>query len=368
MPRNLHGLLLVPLAATLAACTPEPESSRPAIDRAVKVIAEPLGFERVRTRVEAVGTSRAVRSAEIYPATSGEVMAVNFEPGQRVAAGDVLVELERREEELAVRLAEVRLADAKRLYDRYQRSAGSGAVTQSMIDEAESAVETTRIELERARVALDYRTIEAPFGGYVGVTEVDPGDRIGPDTMITSVDDRSALLVRFDVPEAFVGQLGVGDTVELTTWSGDATESAGVIEDIGSRIDPASRTYIARARVDNARDRLRPGMSFRVVADFEGDRYPVVAETGVQWGADGAYVWTIVGGQAERVPVEIVQRREGRVLIDAPLDGDDVVVIEGTQQMREGVEVDYEPTGLADRAPDRVTAVPAGRRPASGGD
>lgn len=324
-----------------SACSKAPDSDRARVERAVPVIAEPLRFERARTRIEAVGTTRAILSAEIYPAASGEVVAVNFEPGQFVTKGEVLVELDNREARLALRLAKLQLADAERLLERYARSASSGAVLPTTLDEAKSSVEAAKIDVDGAEIQLDYRSIEAVFDGHVGATEVDPGDRVNPNTLITTLDDRSELLLSFDIPEAFVGELQPGDEVKLETWSRATPAVTGKIVDIGSRIDPSNRTFVARARVDNADDRLRPGMSFRVTVDVEGERYPVVSETAVQWGADGAYVWSVVEGRATRVAVQVVQRREGRVLIDGELTDTDIVVVEGTQRMRDGVLVRY---------------------------
>ncbi len=335
-----------------AACSEAPESAPQAQSRPgneVRVIAEVLQFERERTRVEAVGTSRARLSAELYAPTSGEVVSVNFEPGQAVKAGDVLVELDSREEKLAVRVAELHLEDAARLYDRYKRSADSGAVLPTALDAARTAAETARVELDRARIALADRTIEAVFDGFVGSTDVDPGDRVNTNTLITTLDDRSSLFVSFDIPEAFIGELAVGDQVQLETWSGKVPVVAGEIVDIGSRIDPENRTFVARARVPNDNDALRPGMSFRVRIDVQGELYGVVSETGVQWGADGAYVWSVVNGEATRVPVQIVQRREGRVLVNGALAEGDIIVVEGTQRMRDGIAVSYDVQRLAGR-------------------
>jgi RND family efflux transporter MFP subunit len=334
----------------LGACSEAPaptergaRSSAPA----VHVIAEVLRVERERTRVEAVGTSRARLSAELYAPTSGEVVSVNFEPGQFVKSGDVLVELDSRDEKLAVRVAELHLEDAARLYDRYKRSADSGAVLPTALDEARTATETARVELERARIALDDRTIEAVFDGFVGSTEVDPGDRVNTNSLITTLDDRSTLFVSFDIPEAFIGELTVGDEVQLETWNGKAPVVAGQIVDIGSRIDPENRTFVARASVANKGDMLRPGMSFRARIDVQGEPFAVVSETGVHWGADGAYVWSIVDGTATKIPVQIMQRREGRVLVDGALEQGDVIVVEGTQRMRDGIAVTYDIQRLA---------------------
>ena len=79
-------------------------------------------------------------------------------------------------------------------------------------------------------------------------------------------------------------------------------------------------------------------MSFRVRLDLDDGAFPAVPELAVQWGADGAYVWTVDDeDRATRVPVRLVQRGDGRVLVDAPLDTTDRVVAEGVQSMREGV-------------------------------
>ena len=348
MQRSHTALPLTALSALLlSACSDPSASARPSVSQAVPVIAQSVGYEHASTRVEAVGTSQANLSADIYPAASGEVVAVNFEPGQYVQQGDVLVELDSRKEALAVQLARVKLEDATRLYERYSRSAASGAVVPATLDAARTAVETARLELEQAKIALDDRSIEAVFAGHVGATEVDPGDRVGPDTLITTLDDRGSLLVSFDVPESYIGELEVGATIRLETWSAAMPAVSGDIVDIGSRIDPRNRTFATRARVDNADDMLRPGMSFRVSADVRGPRYAVVPETAVLWGADGAYVWSVIDGEATRIDVKIVQRREGRVLIDGDLGADNVVVVEGTQRMRNGVVVEYSEQRLA---------------------
>ncbi len=364
MPHRI--LKLAAAAATmiaLGACSEAPEKggySARSAERMIPVIAEPLVLEHARTSIEAVGTSRAVLSADLYPATSGEVVAVTVEPGQLVKQGHILVKLDSREEALAVRLAKLRLEDAERLYDRYTRSASSGAVVPTTLDAARTSVELARVELESAEIALADRTITAPFAGHVGSTDVDPGDRIGPDTLVTTLDDRSAILVSFEIPEQFVGELSVGDAVRLDTWSAAMPAVSGEVIDVGSRIDPDSRSFIARARVPNDDDALRPGMSFRVQAGVQGQRYASVVETGVQWGADGAYVWSVVDGAAVRLPVQVIQRREGRVLVDGDFQEGLLIVVEGTQSVRDGAIVNVDQEHLADARKRHSTTGAAG--------
>lgn len=345
-PSLITAVVFCALAA--AACSDPPPEPRTSAERSVPVLVEPLRFEPARTRSETVGTSRAVLSAELYPASSGEVAVVNFEPGQFVREGDVLIELDRRRETLAVEQAALQLEDAERLYDRYRRSADSGAVSPTVLDAARTAAELARVELKRARIALEDRTIKAPFAGHVDSTDIDRGDRVTPSTLITTLDDRSHLLVSFEIPELFITELAPGEDVMLETWGIAGPRVAGEIVDVGSRIDPQTRTFSVRARVENQDDLLRPGMSFRVETDVRGEMYAVIAETAVQWGTEGAFIWSVNDGTAERKPVRIIERREGRVLVDGDLASDDIIVVEGVQRMREGIEVTYDMPRFAD--------------------
>ncbi len=363
MSKRLTRTLISLSALAVSACSEAPEVSRAAADPGVPVIVEALRFEPARTRAEAVGTSRAILSAVLYPETSGEVSAVNFEPGQFVREGHILVELDRRKETLAVEQAALELEDAERLYDRYRRSADSGAVVPTVLDAARTAAELARVELRRAHLALQDRSIRAPFDGYAGMTDIDRGDRVTPETPVTTLDDRSYLFVSFDIPEVFIGELTAGDEVTLETWGGSGPGAGGRIVDIGSRIDPQTRTFVVRAKVDNREDRLRPGMSFRVAVELEGALYAVVAETGVQWGTDGAYVWSVSDGKADRKPVRIIERRDGHVLVDGDLDSGEIIVVEGVQRMRDGIDVKFDMPRLADERLSR----PPGNAAAGGG-
>lgn len=341
-----HLTVLVLIALSLAGCssgqgTPQPGESGSG-KRTTKVIVQPVAYEPEQVRLQAVGTSRAVKSLVLHPPSGGEVKAIGFAAGQWVQKGDVLLELDSRDERLALELARVRLQEAERVYRRYLKSQRSGAVTASDLDAARTAVDSARIELNRAEVALEDRFLKAPFAGRVGVTDVDVGARVSQDTQVTTLDDRSVLRVSFEVPETLMGRLTVGDPVSLSTWSADAAPVTGHVAEIDSRIDAGSRTFIVRAEVSNSDDRLRPGMSFRVDIAVDGKQYPVVPEVALQWGGAGSFVWLVDEGKARRVPATIVQRREGRVLVEAGLVEGALVVREGVQRMRDGLAVSHE--------------------------
>jgi RND family efflux transporter MFP subunit len=110
----------------------------------------------------------------------------------------------------------------------------------------------------------------------------------------------------------------------------------GLITATGSRIDPTSRSLRVRARIPNADDAIRPGTSFEVELVFIGRPYPRVREVAVLWSRDGAYLWRVRGGKAEKVFVKLVRRDHGRVLVDGPLQAGDSIVVEGVQGLRAG--------------------------------
>jgi len=329
-------------------------------ERRAAVVASPVDFVAERVRVKAVGTARALRSASLHPATAGLVQAVNFTADARVEQGDVLLELDRATEELAVELAQVRLADAGRIFERLQRLSATGATAQVSLDDARTTLAAARIELKRAEVALADRFILAPFSGRIGLTDIDVGDRVDPDTEIATLDDRAILLIRFEVPEVLHGHLGIGETVEVAPWLDAGGKVTGDVVDVDSRISELTRTFVVRARIRNPDDRLRPGMSFRVTVDVDGHIHPEVPETAIQWGGEGSYLWALTGGSARRVPAVIVQRQAGKVLVDANLRTGDLVVVEGLHRMREGVQADVLPPTPAHIGPLPVRIQDAG--------
>ena len=350
-------LMVMVMVMVLAACSePAPQESRR--DRAVKVLVEPVELSRERLKVEAVGTSEALQSVTLTPAAVGEVVKVGFRSGDYVEAGTILLSLDQRDQTLAVSLAEVREEDAERLFNRYQRSANSGATLPTVLDTARAALSVARIDLDRARIALEDRQVTAPFAGYVGITDIDVGDRVRADTAIATLDNRRELLVSFDLPELLVGKINIGDQVSLTTWNMQSKPVIGNIIELGSRIDPESRTFVARVRVENAGDALRPGMSFRVQLDLAGDPYPVMPEIALQWGAEGSFVWIVEAGNARQVPVNIIQRQKGQVLVEASLPVGQLIVVEGIQRLRPGVSVMSDTAIARDAEPG-----PDGRKP-----
>lgn len=290
--------------------------------------------------IDAVGTGVARAAVELFPEAAGRVTEILFSAGERVEAGDPLLRLDAEEEELAVELARVHIDDARQRLERYERAAPSGAVSTSEVDAARTQLSAARIELAQAELALRQRTLVAPFAGVTGIPEVDVGDRITETITIGTLDDRSALLVDFEVPEAFAYGVDQGGDLTLYAWARPGESFSGRVSSVGSRIDAVSRTLRVRATVPNEDDRLRPGMGFSIRLPLAGERFPSVPSIAVQWDRDGAFVWRVVDGAAERVFASVLKRSEGWVLLDAPLEAGDRVVVEGVQRLQPGRAVE----------------------------
>lgn len=302
---------------------------------AAGAVVAPVGEGRVTTRLEAVGTATARRSVDLHTEVAGQVSEVLFEADQAVEAGQVLLRLRQNAEQLDVDLAQVRLGDARRRFERLETLRQSGTTTEASLDEARTEYQAARIALAQAEVALADRTLRAPFAGRIGLTDVEVGDRVDADTVIATLDARDDLLVAFDPPEALLDRIRPGTKVTAAAWT-QTGQAEGEVIAVDSRVDPLTRTFRARARIPNPDDRFRPGMSFRVSLELQGPRWPAVPEIAIQWGGQGAYVWTVRDGNAARVPLTIVQRQENRVLIDADIEPGMPVVVEGLHRMREG--------------------------------
>lgn len=308
-------------------------------DRAAVVITQPIGFERIQRHVEAVGYAEAKRSVALYPAVNDLVLEVNFKPGQRVKKGDVLVRLDDRQQQVNLERARIQLEDAERTVKRLTTSRQQGAIAQSELDQAITARDLMKVALREAEVAYEDRQVKAPFDGVVGITDVEPGDRITTQTLITTIDQRDQLHIDFNAPEAALELLLLGAELQVRPWANRNTTIPAEIVEVDSRINMTDRTIRVRAAVDNSQDLYRPGMSFRIGLTYYGDNFAVIPESALMWSTDGAYIWLEKEGKAHRVNVNIQQRLAGRILVEGAIQLGDTLIVEGIQSLRHGQAV-----------------------------
>jgi RND family efflux transporter MFP subunit len=289
--------------------------------------------------LDMIGSGSAQHSVVIFPAVAGEVAEVAFRTGQSVLAGQVLLRLVDRQQRLAADLAAAQVDAAGALADRYEATRGSGAVPESVLDEARAVLLGAQIRLAQAQEAVADRVVHAAFAGIVGLAGVERGDRVTTDSALTTLDDRRVLLIDFEVPEPYLARVARGHAISAVNPAYPDRSFAGKVSEIDSRIDPLSRNVRVRAVVNNTADLLRPGMSFTVRLSMPGKTFVSVPELALQWGREGSFVWAVREGRSVQVAVRPVRRAAGRVLLDGALTTGETVVVEGVQRLREGRSV-----------------------------
>lgn len=306
----------------------------------VPVIVEAVGESRDSVLVEAIGTARARLSVTLFPAAAGEIMAFPVTTGQQVKKNGVIMRLDSRDAQLQVGVAETRVKEAENALTRAQRLKDNNVRSRANVEDAEVILERAKLELGQAREALADRTVRAPFDGIVGIPKVEGGDRVTTSTEIITIDDRSTLLVEFEVAERLLSRLKQDMPVTARTPTFRDRDIEGSINKIDSRVDPVSRTVRVRAAFPNTDDSLRPGMSFFVQLDLPGDMLVSVPELALQWQDGESFIWRVADGKAERVSVTTKRRLNNKVLIEGDVQPGDVVVVEGVQRLRPGRLVD----------------------------
>lgn len=291
-------------------------------------------------RIAAVGSGRARRQVTITTRQAGIVEKVLFAGGEMVKAQQPLAQLRSETEQIAVETAQAQHAQAADAVARLKQLT-EGVVTRVARSEAETALKIADAALRRTREELDRMTVRAPFDGTMGLTNLQIGDYIAVGTPIASLDDRTALLVEFTVPESAAPLIkkGLPLRASLITRSGEIHQ--GTIDAVGTRIDPETRTLAVRGEIPNPALTLIPGSTFSITVRLTGQETPQVPGLAVQWDRRGAFVWRLAANNVvERVDIAIVARNGDQVMVDAALKAGDKVVHEGGDQLRAGQTVD----------------------------
>ena len=321
------------------AATASSETKRQGIRSGTPVITGTTIVVRDDLSFTAIGTGFAARSVTLRAPSSGKIIELEVAAGAKFAQGDVIMRLDDVDQRFAVSLAQARFERATSDRDRFRQLQDAGTAATVRYEETQTEFTLTEIELARARADLEDRVLRAPFDGIAGLSPVEVGDRIAVDDPVAVFDDRSEILVEFDLPEALLGRVELGLPLQASTPSAEGRTFDGQIAVIDSRIDAATRTARVRASIDNANDLLRPGASFSLRLDLPGQTFPAVPELALQFADGTLHVWRVVDDTAERVAVRLVRRRGGNVIVDGPLTEGDKIVVEGTQRLRSGAAV-----------------------------
>ncbi|MBA3563399.1 MAG: efflux RND transporter periplasmic adaptor subunit [Gammaproteobacteria bacterium] len=330
--RRIVFIVLAVLASGVSAQEDPPPS----------VIVAEAERKQVVDRIEALGTLRANESVTLTANVTEAVTAIHFDDGDRVAKGDVLVEMTSAEEHALLAEAQATVEEAKSQFDRNVKLSQQDSVSESVLDTARREWETAKARLVAIQSQLDDRLINAPFSGLVGLRDISPGALVQPGDVITTLDDDSVMKLDFSVPATFLSALRAGVEIVATSDAFGDEEFKGEVSAIDSRIDPITRTVQVRAMVPNPDGLLRPGLLMQVDLLNNPRQAVVIPEEALVPLGEQQFVLVVDradGNLVERREVRIGRRMPGEVEIIAGLEAGEAIITHGTAKARAGQTV-----------------------------
>ncbi|MCS6946039.1 MAG: efflux RND transporter periplasmic adaptor subunit, partial [Steroidobacteraceae bacterium] len=305
----------------------------------IPVVTAPVQIRELTRALTAVGTARANEAVEITAKSTNIVTRILFNDGQRVRAGDVLVELDSAQARADLAAAQAAVTESTSQYQRSRELLTTQALSQSQFEQLEAAKLANEARLAAARARLEDTVIRAPFNGRVGLRRVSVGTLISPGTTITTLDDTSTIKLDFAVPENAVASLRTGLPISARSNAYPGRHFEGTVASIDSRVDPTTRAVAVRVLLPNHDGALRPGMFMTVELQSERRQALVIPEEALVPEATRQYVYVVRDGSAARREVTIGAREPGSVEVLSGLTAGERVVVEGTIRIRDGVAV-----------------------------
>ncbi|GHB92830.1 MexH family multidrug efflux RND transporter periplasmic adaptor subunit [Cerasicoccus arenae] len=335
----LLGVVALGAAAYFLLAPPPPSAipDKPQSDPPVFV--QPVQETIWQETVEALGTVRANEQAMLSPKITERVISVNFDSGQHVTKGDLLIELNDAEQQALLEEMQASLDERSRQLDRVKSVEGSGALSKSVIDEEVSKFTVAKAQVELAKARLADRTIYAPFDGVLGLKNVSPGELVEAGDPLVSIIDLTPVKVDFTIPERHFAQVKTGMPIRARAEAYPDRVFLGEVRSISPQIDPISRAAQVRAITPNEDFALRPGMLLIVELNLGEKHAMTIPESALSPIGDQQFVYRINNeGTAERIKVKIGRRQKGVVEILEGLEIDQPIVTHG-HRVREGQKV-----------------------------
>jgi membrane fusion protein (multidrug efflux system) len=332
------ALLLLCIAGLPAFAQQKPPSALP-------VKAVPAKLARALVETGAIGSLRADEAIVIRPEIAGRIDRIAFDEGQTVTKGALLARLDAAETRALVESSKVQANLDKQRLDRAADLRKKGFISEQALDEARSNYARSVAKQREDEAKLAKSEIRAPFAGVAGLRQVSEGAFVAAGTDIARLEKIDQLKLDFRVPETFLAQLQTGLAVSVAVDAFPQASFAGKIYALEPAVDAQTRTVLARARVANSQLKLRPGMFARVQLTLGVRENAVwVPEEAIVPRGQDSFVFRIVDGKAELVPVQTGTRKVGEVEIMKGLGAGDLVVTEGTQRLAPGMQVSIIPS------------------------
>lgn len=324
------------------------------------VVVEPAQMQVIAQRVDFVGRIEAIEKVELRARVTGFLKQVDFKDGDDVKAGQTLFEIEPDPFQATIDQRQAQLAsteaDLKNAELNLQRGLDllkSKTMPQAQVDQrqadadkARAAVLQARAALREAEIQLSYTTIKAPIAGRIGRTAFTQGNLIEPSSGVLATivrDDEARALFNVTQREILDYKKSGGGavSVKLRLADGSFYDKPGKLDFVDVVADQKTDSQLIRAVFPNPDHVLTDGQTIRVVIE-RADETPSVTVPQAALASDqgGSYVFVVdAANKVEQRRVKTGPQRDGRIAVTEGLKDGDLVIIEGLQRVRAGMEV-----------------------------
>ena len=305
--------------------------------------------ENWSSSLKSIGSVVAVQGVTVSADLPGIVSRISFDSGRQVQAGQILVQLDTRQEQAQLEAVQAQRNLARINYDRMKSLVDAGAIPRADYDKALAEKAETEARVGEIRATIERKTIRAPFSGALGIRQVNLGQYLSGGTAIVPLQSLNPIYVDFGVPQQAATQVRVGQTVRITATELKGAEFIGRVTAIDSVVDEATRNVRVQATLSNPKAKLRPGMFVEAELSFGASQDVITLPTSaVSYAPYGDSVYVVADlkddkGHAYRGVrqqfVKIDRSRGDQVAILSGIKPGEEVVTSGTFKLRNGAAV-----------------------------
>ena len=243
----------------------------------------------------AVGSVVPVRGVDVTTEISGLVREIHFKSGQDVKQGDLLVELNADADKAQLVTYQAAADLAASTLKRSQAQFEAQAIAQAQVDIDTADLKGKRAIVAQQQAVIDKKLIRAPFSGKLGITTVNPGQYLNPGDKIVTLQTIDPIYVDFNLPQKQVGQLQVGQVVNVTTDGFAGISFPGKITAISPKVDTTTRNVVVEATFANPKRQLLPGMFANASVEVgEKKHYLTLPQTAITYNPYGSTVFVVM--------------------------------------------------------------------------
>jgi membrane fusion protein (multidrug efflux system) len=294
--------------------------------------------------LSAVGSLSVDAGIDISNEVPGMVKAFHFKSGQRVKAGQLLVELDTSTDEAELDRLEAAQRLAKVKFDRSKQLIGKKMTSQSDYDENKALLQGADASVTLQKALLEKKKIRAPFDGRLGIRQVSLGEYLPVGTAIVSLNALELIHADFTLPERSLSKLAEDQKIRVGVQAYPDELFEGTVTAITPSVDISTRSIRVRADLENPDEKLQPGMfAYIEVLMPEEQLVLTLPDTAITYNPYGEYVFVVEssdeGEKLTHRQIETGATRDGRVEIISGLEAGERVISAGQVKLRNGMVV-----------------------------